>query len=245
MKRHDKRMLLTMGAVIAAVGLISGLTSLPHQARASHDDADWVVQCYYEAGNGGDLMATIKNDQGSDGTGTTSDGFVDQGGCIINFQDTDACTTAVMRDGGLGIGLGELTLGSMALAMELPEDDAQSVNATTQCDLRDAPSRLFNKKVEVGVSMLDDVYEWQVSGVLCTDEDGDNIACETGEIEEVHSGCIEPRTTIDTSSVDHLVLFLNGPVNSRDNACSSENPVGATTGWLSPSYGVNFHFYIV
>lgn len=245
MRRHDKRMLVTMGAVIASVALVSGVVQVPMNAQAAETSADFRVDCDYEAGNGGDLMATMKDDQV---TGLTNDGIVDQGGCIINNDDRDDCVTPVMRDGGLGIGLGSLTLGSIAGALELDAVDAQNTNPDVECDVRETSGNIQNKEVDVQVIINDDAWGTAISGLLCTDEDGDNIACETGEHAVTRTGCDgNLKTRINMNGVDHLVLFLNGPANSIQVACSESNPVGGTMGgYLDPAIsGVEFHFFIV
>lgn len=246
--RTGKRIAVTMVAAVAAVALVSGVGNLPQSVEALTHRT--VVECNYEAANSGDLVATVVNDQ----SGLSLDGYIDQGGCIFTSTNDDLnspCVLPVTREGGLGVGLGTLTLDGIADGLMLDSGDALATNASTQCDLRPLPDHTGNVKVEV--SIWDDVYAGQTTGFLCADENDDNI-CGTDEPGDWICNVDDPAATREVTfssfgSIAHLVLFINGPENSGDHGlgdpCDSDdqNPIGGTmAGYLDPAGQVIFEF---
>lgn len=210
-------------------------------AAASSGTSSASYDCKYEAGNGGDLKASMKADQVS---GQTVDGFIDQGGCIINDSEVGECVTALTREGGLGVGLGDLTLDTIGSEMTFRDTDIQGHNASVDCGLREFPDHVNDlSSVDISISVFDYAFGTTVGGALCTEStDDDHVACEigTGENEEKQEFCGGEATLInvDLSQANHVVVFLNGPGNQETNCDPTENPIGATTGPDDP-YGVS------
>lgn len=256
MQRHDKRMVLTMGAVIASVALVSGLGTVPGDVQASHvaghQDPILRLRCTYDVGNGGDVFASMQEDL--NGVSDDSPGsYIDQGGCIINPAGLGQCYTTVTRaTGGIGDAMGDLTLDFMADGMTVSTADAQEENATLDCNVREIDFGSLPDTVSIRVLVQDDFWETYVDGVLCTDStDDDQIACEEAQLgspeinEPFCDGQLSEATnTVDLTSTDHIVVFLDGPANEGINGCNNGNPTGAVTGGVVvPGYGVIIEFY--
>lgn len=248
MTRDDKRMLLTMGAVAVATTMVVGFGAVSDTVSATHP-GDLRLLCTYEVGHGGDAFASMQEDR----TGSFADDpgpYIDQGGCIVSTTGLDMCYVTLARaTGGIGDAMGDLTMDFMADGMSLPAKEAQEVNSTLSCAIREVD---FSAYSQVQVTVSDDFWggpNWaDISGVLCTDStDDDSIACEesqlgTPEVRERFCDNTTPRVDFDASTTDHVVVFLDGPANAP--LCSNGNPTGATTGGLvEPGYGVIFDFF--
>lgn len=205
--------------------------NFPGLAQASQEVSS---VCTYEADQG-DLQATTKKDQG----GFTADGHVDLGGCIWNEPDHGECVTTLVRQDGLGVGLGDLTLENIATPQTISTSDAQNTNSSVDCDLREMP--ISSGEVEITVSIDDDFWApEQISGWLCTDSsDDDHIACEslTTEGEQRWDFCRTGFTTpkFDISDTNHVVVFVNGVANAAglsDCGTDDSNPIGGLSGGI-------------
>lgn len=253
MRRHSKKMVLTMGVVIASVALVSGFGTVPGSVQAGHLGGEKLLtfRCTYESANGGDAFASMQEDLAA----VTDDGVIDQGGCIVSGTGHDLCYTVLARDqGDIGDSLGDLTLDFMADGMSLPADEAQQQNASLSCNLREIDFGALPDQVRISVTVIDDYWEGQyISGVLCSESTDDDLtACETDQLstpEEQHVLCnnqLDQVGPFDLTTTNHLVVFLDGPANVVASGCGNEsiNPLGATTGGLAtPGYGVIFTFY--
>lgn len=243
----------TIGALIATVALVSGLSPISNLApsAAASSSGTATFHCTYEGGGAGDLIATIANDQ----VGQTQDGYVDQGGCLwvsSNLQDS-ICAQSVTRKDGTGAGLGELTLDAISDEIQISTTDAQNQNASTACQLRELPT-FSSDTVQVTAEIIDDVYGREMSGAMCGDTDDDNVACENLEPHRdefcTRSGTVGKTIQIDDySKVDHFAIFVNGPANSgsgsEKTSCGGDddNPIGGTSGGIfNPSAGIYVEF---
>lgn len=251
-QRNGKRMLLTMGAVIASVGLVVGygpFTGISPPASATHPEN---MHCTYEAGESGDISATITNDQGAG----AADGLIDDGGCIFVMPDINdnACTLTILRAGPL---LGTLTntemnnIGDgMSVDMMELEEQAEPGEELPDCDLRELP--VTSGRVEITVSIVDDVYgSGAVGGAICTEaanDDYDHVACDEGLLtggeinEEFCNGGPFTVTVEEISEVDAIVVYTNGPKNQADHCDLLLAQTATTGGILDPAGGVYISF---
>lgn len=241
--RTGKWMATAMVAVLAAVALGSGLGPVSQPAQATHL-LPWTSYCSYEADTG-DVAVVMKNDQ----TGLTSDGYIDNGGCIWNRPNHGECVTAVTRgEGGLAAELGDLALGEIATRISL---DVADCPASIETDLREFDDDFADATVDISVSVSDDAFATEISGLICTEGiDDDHIGCETGQLldnreysDRICGGAAELEF-IPMDRVNHIVVFIDGPasateVNQNEDCPSTVSAIGGTTGGIfDPNDGI-------
>lgn len=251
MTRKSKRMLWTMGAVIASVALVSGVVPLTDTAQANQtqeNDGIVIERCSYEAGTHGDLVATIMNDQGLNGNGDDwieDAHWIDDGGCIFVSKglDADKAIYSATRSGGLSTDLGDLTLQFIAKDLSTgSEQPTKEVNKT----LRRLPiDELIDEggdptNVTISVDLIDDVWgAGIVGGAVCTDADGDGMACGANEFHKTFCGSSgELKGTVDLTAVEALIVFTNGPVNQAAECDGAAAPAAAMGGIIDPAAGM-------
>lgn len=237
-------MLLTLATVIATVGLVSGLGSIPRPVAATHGDVV-TFECTYEGGPSGDVAATVANDQGAG----TADGFFDDGGCIWVSSEVNArqCAYTVTRADGLTDTLDGLTSGAVAEDRSVSVSDLAAADPghDIDCGLRELPiDDLVDKghdptRVVFQIEVVDDAYgEDVVGGAFCTDEDGDGVACELGEWDMTFCGT-SPVRFLDLTAIDAMVVFTNGPAAQAEHCDIAKAPSATTGGIFDASGGVS------
>lgn len=190
-----------VGTVLLASLVVAGMAP---PAAATHLP-NKVDRCTYEVGPGYHLEYTT-----DDPTGLTSDGTLNQGGCLWEFSDSAQSPPTSAIEGQREVS-GEYSRFQLALV-----DD------------------VFGP--ELGASACMDIDNNRICG---EDEKGEIgfTFCGTSGVHGDEIGDTDGDGHPDLGS--NLMLFLNGPRRQALNCDATANPVGATTGGiLDPAGGI-------
>lgn len=233
-RRNTKRLMVTMGALVATILLMSAVApGLDRASAAEGASPEVTLLCTYEAANGGDIFASQKPDP----KGSAVDGVIDQGGCVLNAQNHGECVTTLARSAAV-VGVAD-----QDLWQDVPLDDianqmtlgAEACEGIVEPDLRVLPASVASSVVDIRVYVNDDAFGYDVSGAVCTDgPDDDHIACESVIEEERHGVFCNgggAMSDVDLTAADHVVVFLDGPANAEATYCA-DSPIGGTSGGI-------------
>lgn len=191
-------------AVAVALSVVAAALALAPQASGGHLLAK-VDRCTYEVGPGWHLEYTT-----ADPTGLTSDGTLNQGGCLWEFSDSAQSPPSSAIEGQRPV-TGEYSRFQLSVV-----DDVFSsqLGATACMDIDNDRICGESSEGEVGFSFCGTSG---VHGAEIGDTDGDGHA--------------------DLGS--NLMVFLNGPRRQALNCDAVANPVGGTSGGvLDPAGGL-------